>query len=107
MKAILCTGSTYLTAPRAIACLGMPNMTLVSSFWAMVIPPASKISCIPCAPSLPIPVSRTPIAPSPQYSATDLKVAVTDGRWPSTGALWEHSSLPLLSISRCVPSCGK
>jgi hypothetical protein len=35
MKAILFIGSTYLTAPSAIACLGMPNTTQLSSFWRL------------------------------------------------------------------------
>jgi hypothetical protein len=56
MKGILFSGSTYFTAPSAISCLGMPKTTLLSSFCAMVMPPAWKMACMPRAPSLPIPV---------------------------------------------------
>jgi hypothetical protein len=39
----------------------------------------------PDAPSLPMPVSKTPTASARRSAATDSKVTVTEGLWPSTG----------------------
>ena len=47
-----------------MASRGMPKTTQVASSWAMVIPPSSRISRRPSAPSSSMPVSRTPSAGS-------------------------------------------
>src|SRR5665213_2691979 len=74
------SGTTRSTAPRRMACLGMPKTTQLASSWAIVVAPADFIFFIPCAPSEPIPVRITPIAFGPAASATELNSTSTDGR---------------------------
>src|SRR5712692_9689978 len=47
--------------------------------------PFSFISSNSFAPSLPMPLSRTPIAPDPNTVATERNKHDTDGRWPFSG----------------------
>src|SRR5690606_41057349 len=59
------SGRTRSAAPSSIAARGMPKTAEVASSWAMVIPPRRRISRSPSEPSVPMPVSRTPIARAP------------------------------------------
>lgn len=68
----------------AIASLGMPKTTQLASSCAMVRAPASRISSMPCAPSLPIPVMMTPTAFDPIDFATERNSTSTLGRWRET-----------------------
>ena len=49
----------------------------------------------------------TATALRPKLRATDLKVTLAEGRWPSTGSSREAESRPRSSTTRWVPSGGK
>ena len=84
--AISSSGATRSTHPSSMAARGMPKTMQVFSSQAMVRPPCSLISRSPKAPSLPMPVSTMPTAPSPKApgrGAVKAKKAVVIGS--STG----------------------
>ena len=92
--AMSCRGSTHCAAPIATASPGMPHTTLVSSSCAMVGLPASRISRRPRAPSLPMPVSSTPMALRPAFCATERNSTSTEGLWRFTsGAVVEPADI--------------
>ncbi len=98
------SATTSSTAPRAMASRGMPNTTQDASSWASVCAPASFISSRPCAPSSPIPVMRTPIAPAPAACAAERKSTSTLGRWRDTSGPSE-SSIAYASPRRRTRTC--
>src|SRR5439155_18299125 len=82
VSAILSAGKTWVAPPSAIASAGMPCTTERSRSWAKVVAPLSFMSFNSAAPSLPIPVSRTPSAFGPHDSASDRNRQETAGRRP-------------------------
>jgi hypothetical protein len=84
-SATRCSGSTSSTPPAAMASLGMPKTTQVSSFCAMVRAPLSCSSFMPRAPSSPMPVRMMASASRPAQSAAERNSTSTDGLWRLTG----------------------
>src|SRR5439155_7545236 len=80
-------GNTSLVAPILMACPGMPWTTELSSSWTMVKAPASFNPFSSSAPSIPIPVSRTPTELGPKTALTERKRNDAEGRMPFSRSL--------------------
>jgi len=72
--------------PAIATARGIPHTTLVSSSWAITLPPAAAISPAPRAPSEPIPVRISARLPAPQIDAADDSKASIEGRQKLIGA---------------------
>jgi hypothetical protein len=100
------SAATSSTAPSSIASRGMPKITLVASSWAMVQAPFLRISSMPLAPSLPMPVMITPTVSAATNLATDMNRKSTEGRCRFIGGSVESlaSSWPSSRLTqRCFP----
>jgi hypothetical protein len=58
----------------------MPENSAVSGSWTITRPPLRLIARTPSEPSLPVPLSTTPIACTPYAAATDSKRRSPEGR---------------------------
>ncbi len=63
----------------------MPHTTLVSSSWAITLPPAAAISAAPRAPSEPMPVRTSARLEEPHTCAAEESNGSTDGLQKLTG----------------------
>src|SRR5580692_4608427 len=77
--AISGSGSTAEHRPAWATERGMPQTTLVSSSWAMMLPPAAAMSVAPWVPSVPMPVSTTASVAEPHTAAADENSGSTEG----------------------------
>src|SRR5262249_6094345 len=85
LGAIGSIGSTAEQSPALAAEPGMPQTTLVTSSWAMTLPPCATIVAAPCVPSWPMPVRINARMALLQISVADWNRGSTAGLQKLTG----------------------
>src|SRR5687768_7669945 len=79
------SGDTVSAPATESAVFGMPYTVDVASSWITAQAPARRMARSPSLPSLPIPVSTTPMAERPNVVATVPNSRSADGRMPWSG----------------------